>query len=112
VSHLVQLWLDTFRACNDSISVFQAQRIELLHRAKILVDKAGDHSTLTKDVSSLLDREIEMLNNTELGSDFLVGLRKRMLNSYAKLMTQNSSSKTNKPKFKVNTRDVSRCEDA
>lgn len=47
-----------------------------------------------------------MLDETELGSEFLVGLRKRLLNSFAKLVTHECSvSRNAKPKFNVNTND-------
>ena len=49
-----------------------------------------------KDVCSLLDRELEMLGATELDSEYLVGLRKRLLNSFAKLVVarENTVSKS------------------
>lgn len=81
------------------------ERIEVLKQARTLIEKSNDHSALAKDVCSLLDRELEMLGATELDSEYLVGLRKRLLNSFAKLIVarDNTVSKSIKPKFKVNT---------
>lgn len=74
----------------------------MLQRAKALIDRTGDHSSLASDVCLLVDRELEILNSTELGSEYLVGLRKRLLNSFAKLVTHGSQvSKTHRPKFEV-----------
>ena len=74
----------------------------MLRQAKALIEKTGDHSSLAKDVCLLVDRELDILNSTELGSEYLVGLRKRLLNSFAKLITHESQVfKTHKPKFEV-----------
>lgn len=90
----------------SQIASLAETRIKVLQQAKNLIEKTRDHSSLAKEVCSVLDREIEMLN-IELGGEFLVGLRKRMLNSFAKLMTQSSSlTKTGKPKFKVNAQSM------
>lgn len=66
-------------------------RVELLHRAKALIEELGDHSSLAKDICSLIDRESEMLDSTELGNELMAGLRKRMLNAFAKLATKTRS---------------------
>lgn len=66
-------------------------RVELLHRAKALIEELGDHSSLAKDICSLIDRESEMLHSTELGNELMAGLRKRMLNAFAKLATKTRS---------------------
>jgi len=90
----------------SQIASLAETRIKVLQQAKNLIEKTRDHSSLAKEVCSVLDREIEMLN-IELGGEFLVGLRKRMLNSFAKLITQSSSlTKTGKPKFKVNAQSM------
>ena len=68
-------------------------RIDLLQRAKVLIETLDDHSPLAKDVRALIDRELEMLSTTELGSEMLAGLRRRMLNSFAKLVTKESVEK-------------------
>jgi hypothetical protein len=68
-------------------------RVGLLHRAKALLEELGDHSSLAKDICSLIDRELVMLESTELGNEFLAGLRRRMLNAFAKLATKSRDMK-------------------
>ncbi|KAL7553595.1 hypothetical protein ACHAWF_016898 [Thalassiosira exigua] len=68
-----------------------ATRIELLGRIKAFVD-AIDHCGLAKDVSSLLDRELQMLRRgTDLGPEFMDGMRKRLSNQFTKLVTRLNS---------------------
>mmetsp|Transcript_12665 Transcript_12665/g.26920 ORF Transcript_12665/g.26920 Transcript_12665/m.26920 type:complete len:281 (+) Transcript_12665:87-929(+) len=62
------------------------QRIESLERAKVIVE-ALNQCKLTKEVCALLDRELELLRlGTELGKEFLQGLRKRIVQVICKLM--------------------------
>eukprot|EP01082_Thalassiosira_pseudonana_P011222 g9787.t1 g9787 contig4:575245-576201(+) len=74
-------------------------RIELLQRIKAMMEDM-DHLALAKNVTTLLDRELEMLNRgTELGNELLEGLRKRLYNQFAKLVQRvhpcTSSNKEN-----------------
>lgn len=100
------------------ISLFKVRtRIELLQRVKALVEKT-DHSGLSKDVCTLVNRELEMLTRgTELGNELLEGLRKRLSNQFAKLLsklnskwqdTRGTENRT-KPKFQLHKPGTMKC---
>jgi len=65
----------------------------------------ADHCGLAKDVCGLLDRELQMLHNgTDLGPEFMDGMRKRLSNQFIKLMTRlNSECRARAPMMKVIT---------
>lgn len=70
-------------------------RIELLERIKALSDSI-DHCGLAKDVSGLLERELQMLHEgTDLGPEFMDGMRKRLSNQFTKLVTRLNSDASN-----------------
>ena len=77
-------------------------RIELLERIKALLEKI-DHCGLVKDVGALLDRELQMLHiGTDLGSEFMDAMRKRLSNQFARLIRKKLNQKvTVKVKFKL-----------
>ena len=89
-----------------------ATRVESLERIKAFVE-TFDHCGLVKDICSLIDRELHMLNQcTDLGPELLVGMRKRLLNQFTKLVTKvNGSanymphSPTAKTKFQLEKAD-------
>jgi hypothetical protein len=70
-------------------------RIELLERIKALVETI-DYRGLAKDVCTLVNRELQMLQQgTDLGQEFMEGMRKRLSNQFTKLVTRlNSDSCT------------------
>lgn len=79
-------------------------RDEVLEQAKSLIERNDHHSSLhllSRDICSLLDRELEMLAATELSGEFLVGLRNRMLNLFAKLVTESNDRKVIKTKSAI-----------
>ncbi|EED95488.1 predicted protein [Thalassiosira pseudonana CCMP1335] len=81
-------------------------RIELLQRIKAMMEDM-DHLALAKNVTTLLDRELEMLNRgTELGNELLEGLRKRLYNQFAKLVQRvHPSTSSNKENHNVHHLD-------
>eukprot|EP00956_Cyclotella_meneghiniana_P042869 scaffold249339_cov49-Cyclotella_meneghiniana.AAC.5 len=87
----------------DDHNVQIQARVQVLKEAKSLIERNDNYfpPLLTKDLCSLLDRELEMLAATELGGDLLVGLRKRLLNSFAKLVTHGNDHKVTKPRFAI-----------
>ena len=63
----------------------------MLEKIKAFVD-AIDHCSLAKDVSMLLDRELQMLHRgTDLGHEFMEGMRKRLSNQFTKLVMRLNS---------------------
>eukprot|EP00581_Thalassiosira_minuscula_P030094 CAMPEP_0183776886 /NCGR_PEP_ID=MMETSP0739-20130205/47813_1 /TAXON_ID=385413 /ORGANISM="Thalassiosira miniscula, Strain CCMP1093" /LENGTH=289 /DNA_ID=CAMNT_0026018859 /DNA_START=444 /DNA_END=1313 /DNA_ORIENTATION=- len=61
-------------------------RIKLLERIKAMTETI-DHCGLAKDVCSLLDRELQMLyRGTDLGPEFMDGMRNRLSNQFTKLV--------------------------
>eukprot|EP00804_Cyclotella_cryptica_P014091 CCRYP_021206-RA/>CCRYP_021206-RA protein AED:0.00 eAED:0.00 QI:34/0/0.5/1/0/0/2/181/218 len=91
---------DMYQELRNTADNEDRSRIELLHRAKALIEKLCDHSSLAKDVCSLMDRELEMLGATEMGKEFMAGLRMRMLNAFAKLAMKACSPRGKNPKLR------------
>jgi len=58
-----------------------------------LVDQQQHNCGLAKDVSALLDRELQMLyKGTDLGQDSTNALRRRLSNQFTKLVTRLSTA--------------------
>ncbi|KAL3807949.1 hypothetical protein ACHAXA_006169, partial [Cyclostephanos tholiformis] len=71
------------------------ERIRLLGRIKAFVDKV-EHSSLAEDVSMLLDRELQMLHQcTDIGQEFMEGMRVRLFNQFTKLVMRLNSDACN-----------------
>lgn len=71
------------------------ERMDLLGRIKAFVDTI-DHCSLAKDVSMLLDRELQMLHRgTDLGQEYMEGMRKRLSNQFTKLVIRLNSDARN-----------------
>jgi len=68
------------------------KRIQVLEKIKILVDQQQHNCGLAKDVSALLDRELQMLyKGTDL-NDSMNALRRRLSNQFTKLVTRLSTA--------------------
>jgi len=66
-------------------------RIKLLESIKAVVETVHQ-SGLVKDISTQLDRELQMLHrNTDLGPEFMDGMRKRLASQFTKLATKLNS---------------------
>ncbi|KAL9190847.1 hypothetical protein ACHAXT_000553 [Thalassiosira profunda] len=79
-------------------------RIAVLERIKALVETI-EPCSITKDVCSLVDRELQMLQKgTDLGPELLEGLRTRLSNQFTKLITRlnaDAANSTHKSKARV-----------
>jgi len=69
------------------------KRIQVLERIKILVDQQQYNCGLAKDISALLDRELQMLyKGTDLGAHSMSALRRRLSNQFTKFITRQSTA--------------------
>mmetsp|Transcript_12061 Transcript_12061/g.25936 ORF Transcript_12061/g.25936 Transcript_12061/m.25936 type:complete len:291 (+) Transcript_12061:18-890(+) len=70
-------------------------RIKLLENIKAMVETI-DHCGLAKDICALLDRELQMLHRgTDLGPEFMDGMRNRLSNQFTKLLVRLNSDAIN-----------------
>jgi hypothetical protein len=75
-------------------------RIDLLRRTKTFL-RAMHSNALVKDILTLVNRELEILErDTELGNNMLSGMRKRLSNMLAKLVLKSSSVDRRKRRVK------------
>ncbi|KAL7471331.1 hypothetical protein ACHAXS_011812 [Conticribra weissflogii] len=89
-THRARVTKEIYNELGSKVDSVQ-QRIESLERTKVIVE-ALNQCKLTKEVAVLLDRELELLKlGTDLGNQFLGGLRKRILHVICKLMTRLNS---------------------
>ena len=90
------------------------KRIQVLEKIKILVDQQQHNCGLAKDISALIDRELQMLyKGTDLGADLINALRRRLSNQFTKLVTRQSpasnstsANQHSKDKFQLHKPDV------
>ena len=76
----------------------------MLERIKALVETI-EPCSITKDVCSLVERELQMLRKgTDLGPELIQGLRTRLSNQFTKLITRlnaDTANSTHKSKARV-----------
>lgn len=81
-------------------------RIGTLERIKAFLETV-DNSSLSKDVGTLLDRELQMLRNgADLGPELMDGLRTRLVHQFTKLIDRlnqgdNAGKQTVAAKFRL-----------